>query len=104
MTLDLEKRMPFRKVMKQAIGKAEKAGALGVKVAVKGRLNGAEIAREEKLFSGSVPLHTLRADVDYARATAFTTYGAIGVKVWVYRGEIFEKEKEKRGEVIGGKK
>lgn len=99
MILDIEKRMPFRKVMKQAIGKAERAGALGVKVVVSGRLNGAEIARREKLVSGKVPLQTLRADIDYARGAAHTTYGAIGIKVWIYKGEVFEKETQK-GEVI----
>jgi small subunit ribosomal protein S3 len=98
--LDLEKRMPFRKVMKQMIGKAERAGALGVKVMVGGRLNGAEIARTEMLVSGKVPLHTLRADIDYSRGFAQTTYGTIGVKVWIYKGEIFEK-KESKGEVLG---
>lgn len=99
MILDIEKRMPFRKVMKQTIGKAERAGALGVKVVISGRLNGAEIARREKLVSGKVPLQTLRADIDYARGVAHTTYGAIGIKVWIYKGEVFEKETQK-GEVI----
>lgn len=99
MIMDIEKRMPFRKVMKQAIGKAERAGAMGVKVVVSGRLNGAEIARREKLVSGKVPLQTLRADIDYARGAAHTTYGAIGIKVWIYKGEVFEKETQK-GEVI----
>ena len=99
MILDIEKRMPFRKVMKQTIGKAERAGALGVKVVISGRLNGAEIARTEKLVSGKVPLQTLRADIDYARGAAHTTYGAIGIKVWIYKGEVFEKETQK-GEVI----
>jgi len=99
MIMDIEKRMPFRKVMKQAIGKAERAGALGVKVVVSGRLNGAEIARREKLVAGKVPLQTLRADIDYARGAAHTTYGAIGIKVWIYKGEVFEKETQK-GEVI----
>ena len=98
--LDLEKRMPYRRVMKQAIARAERAGALGVRVVVKGRLNGAEIARSEMLTSGKVPLHTLRADIDYSRGVARTTYGAIGVKVWIYRGEVFEK-KEEKGEVVG---
>ncbi len=93
MAMELEKRIPFRRVMKQAVSRVERAGALGVKVMVKGRLNGAEIARDEKLSSGNVPLHTLRADIDYARGTAFTTYGAIGVKVWIYKGEVFEKKK-----------
>ena len=99
MIIDIEKRMPFRKVMKQTIGKVERAGALGVKVVVSGRLNGAEIARTEKLVSGKVPLQTLRADIDYARGAAHTTYGAIGIKVWIYKGEVFEKESQK-GEVI----
>ncbi|MEA3463511.1 MAG: 30S ribosomal protein S3 [Patescibacteria group bacterium] len=99
--LDLEKRMPYRRVMKQAIARAERAGALGVRVVVKGRLNGAEIARSEMLTSGKVPLHTLRADIDYSRGVARTTYGAIGVKVWVYRGEVFKKKEEKKGEVVG---
>lgn len=99
MIMDIEKRMPFRKVMKQTISKVERAGALGVKVVVSGRLNGAEIARTEKLVSGKVPLQTLRADIDYARGAANTTYGAIGIKVWIYKGEVFEKESQK-GEVI----
>lgn len=88
MILELEKRLPFRRVMKQAIDQVMKAGALGVKVEVGGRLNGAEIARTEKLIVGKVPLHTLRADIDYARGAARTTYGVIGVKVWINRGEI----------------
>lgn len=99
MILDIEKRMPFRRVMKQAMSKIERGGALGAKVVVAGRLNGAEIARSEKLVWGKVPLQTLRADIDYARGAARTTYGAIGVKVWVYKGEVFEKEKA-AGEVI----
>ena len=101
MTLEIEKRMPFRRVMKQAMNRVERAGALGVKIITKGRLNGAEIARSEKLTSGKVPLHTLRANIDYCRAVASTTYGAIGVKVWIYKGEIFNKKKEEKGEVVG---
>ncbi|MCX6785290.1 MAG: 30S ribosomal protein S3 [Candidatus Komeilibacteria bacterium] len=88
---DIEKRMPFRRVMKQSIERVKKAGALGVKVRISGRLNGAEIARTETLSEGKVPLHTLRANIDYSRGTARTTYGAIGVKVWIYKGEVFEK-------------
>src|SRR3989344_7850911 len=88
---DIEKRLPFRRVMKQAIGRVEKSNAKGVKIQVSGRLNGAEIARQEKLASGSLPLHTLRADIDYARGVARTTYGAVGIKVWIYRGEVFQK-------------
>jgi len=101
MSIDIEKRMPFRRVMKQAINRVERAGALGVKVVVGGRLNGVEIARTEMLTSGKVPLHTLRADIDYARGVANTTYGAIGIKVWIYKGDKFEKDKEVMGEVIG---
>jgi small subunit ribosomal protein S3 len=92
MALEIEKRVPFRKVMKQAISRIERAGALGVKVVVAGRLNGAEIARSEKLIFGKLPLSTLRANIDYARGAANTTYGAIGIKVWIYKGEIFKKK------------
>lgn len=105
MAIDLEKRMPFRRVMKQAISRIERAGALGVKVVVGGRLNGAEIARTEMLTSGKVPLHTLRADIDFAKATAQTTYGTIGIKLWIYKGDVFKKEAETaKGEVVGEKK
>jgi small subunit ribosomal protein S3 len=99
--LEIEKRIPFRRVMKQAIGQIERAGALGAKIIVSGRLNGAEIARSEMLTSGKVPLHTLRADIDYARGSAHTTYGTIGIKVWIYKGDKFEKTAEKKGEVVG---
>lgn len=102
MILDIEKRMPFKRVLKQGVGRMERAGALGGKIVIGGRLNGAEIARSEKVVFGKVPLQTLRADVDYSRGVARTTYGAIGIKVWVYKGEVFEKEEiEKKGEVIG---
>jgi len=84
----LEKRIAFRRAMKQAIMRTMKAGALGVKVQVSGRLGGAEIARTERNKDGKVPLHTLRADIDYAAVEAFTTFGRIGVKVWIYRGEV----------------
>ncbi|MBT7497584.1 30S ribosomal protein S3 [Candidatus Woesearchaeota archaeon] len=94
---DIEKRIPFRRSMKQAIQKVERAGAKGIKVSVSGRLNGAEIARSEKLISGKVPLHTIRADVDYAFVEANTIYGVIGIKVWIYRGDIFNKKNEKKG-------
>lgn len=94
MIFDIEKRIPFRRVMKQSIGRVQKEGAQGVKVIISGRLNGAEIARSEMLSAGSIPLHTLRADIDYARGTAFTTYGAIGIKVWIYRGQVFKEKKE----------
>ena len=103
MILDVEKRMPYRRVMKQVVNRIERAGGLGVKLIVAGRLNGAEIARSEMLSSGKVPLHTLRADIDYARGVASTTYGAIGIKIWIYKGNKFEKEEEKTGEIIGRK-
>ncbi len=84
----LVKRVAFRRAMKQAAQRVMKAGAKGVRIQVSGRLGGHEIARSERTFQGKVPLHTLRADVDYAIRTAETTYGVIGVKVWVYRGDI----------------
>ncbi len=86
----LERRIMFRRAMKRAVGNAMRLGSLGIKVNVAGRLNGAEIARSEWYREGRVPLHTLRADVDYGFAEAKTTYGIIGVKVWVYKGEIFD--------------
>jgi small subunit ribosomal protein S3 len=84
----LEKRIAFRRAMKQAIMRTMKVGARGVKVRISGRLGGAEIARSEGNHDGKVPLHTLRADIDYAHVEAFTTFGRIGVKVWIYRGEV----------------
>ncbi len=90
---DLEKRMPFRRILKQTIERTKKAGALGVKVAVSGRLNGAEIARREWLSWGKIPLSNLRADIDYYNDFAKTQMGAIGVKVWIYRGDVFAKDK-----------
>jgi small subunit ribosomal protein S3 len=86
----LERRIMFRRAMKRAVGNAMRLGALGIKVNVAGRLNGAEIARTEWYREGRVPLHTLRADVDYGFAEARTTYGVIGVKVWIYKGEVFD--------------
>lgn len=91
----LEKRIPFRRTAKQAVDQVMKAGAKGAKVIVGGRLDGSEIARKETFTKGSLPLHTLRADVDYARGAAFTTYGSVGVKVWIYKGNVFSKEKNK---------
>ena len=88
----LERRIMFRRAMKRAVGNAMRLGALGVKVSVAGRLNGAEIARTEWYREGRVPLHTLRADIDYGVARANTTYGVIGVKVWIYKGEVFDLE------------
>ena len=84
----LEKRIAFRRAMKQAIGRAMKLGAKGIKIKTSGRLNGAEIARSEQYHEGTIPLQTLRADIDYGFAEANTTYGKIGIKVWIYRGEV----------------
>jgi small subunit ribosomal protein S3 len=86
----LERRIMFRRAMKRSVGNAMRLGALGIKVNVAGRLNGAEIARSEWYREGRVPLHTLRADIDYGFAEASTTYGIIGVKVWIYKGEVFD--------------
>jgi len=86
----LERRIMFRRAMKRAVGNAMRLGALGIKVSVSGRLNGADIARSEWYREGQVPLHTLRADVDYGTYEARTTYGVLGVKVWVYKGEVFD--------------
>ncbi len=85
----LERRISFRRAMKMSVENAMKSGALGAKVAIAGRLNGAEMARRESHVQGSIPLHTLRADIDFATALARTTYGVIGVKVWVYKGTKF---------------
>ncbi len=89
----LERRIMFRRAMKRAVGNAMRLGAGGIRVNVAGRLNGAEIARSEWYRDGRVPLHTLRADIDYGLAEAKTTYGILGVKVWIFKGEIFEAEK-----------
>lgn len=86
--LQLENRVSFRKAVKSAMSRAEKAGALGIKAAVSGRLGGADMARTEFYSSGTIPLQTLRADIDYGFAEADTTYGKVGVKVWIYKGEI----------------
>jgi small subunit ribosomal protein S3 len=91
----LEKRIAFRRAMRQAIQRTMKAGAKGIKVQVGGRLGGAEIARVERNFEGKVPLHTLRANIDYAHSEAYTTFGRIGVKVWVYLGEVLPDGKAK---------
>ncbi len=90
--IQLEKRIAFRRAMKKAVQSAMKMGAEGIKVMCAGRLGGAEIARTEWYREGRVPLHTLRADIDYGTAEANTTYGKIGIKVWVYRGEILSRE------------
>jgi small subunit ribosomal protein S3 len=88
---DLEKRIPYRRIMKSAIDRVQKAGAQGVKIRLSGRLNGVEIARKETLSWGKIPLQNLRADINYSYKIARTIYGAIGVKVWIYRGEVFEE-------------
>jgi len=90
----LEGRISFRRAMKKAVTSAMKMGAVGIKIVCGGRLGGAEIARNEKYHQGRVPLHTLRADIDYATATAHTTYGTIGVKVWICKGEIYGEHEE----------
>ncbi|MGH8328069.1 MAG: 30S ribosomal protein S3 [Steroidobacteraceae bacterium] len=87
----IEKRVMFRRAMKRAVMSTMRSGALGVKVRVSGRLNGAEIARTEWYREGRIPLHTFRADIDYGLSEAMTTYGVIGVKVWIFKGEVFEK-------------
>ncbi len=98
----LEKRISFRRAMKQAIGRAMKLGAKGIKVKCSGRLGGAEIARNEQYHEGTIPLQTLRADIDYGFAEANTTYGKIGIKVWLYRGEVLVGAAKPRRE--GGRK
>lgn len=90
----LEKRVSFRRAMRQCMGRATRSGAKGIKTMVSGRLDGAEIARCEQYHEGSIPLHTLRADIDYGFAKAQTTFGVIGVKVWVYRGEVLPRKKK----------
>jgi len=90
----LERRVMFRRAMKRSVTNAMRLGAKGVKINVSGRLNGAEIARNEWYREGRVPLHTFRADIDYGVADANTTYGVIGVKVWIFKGEVFDKEEE----------
>lgn len=90
----IEKRIAYKKAMTQAISRTMKSGAKGIKVMISGRLNGAEIARSEWSVEGKVPLHTLRADIDYATATAHTTYGALGIKVWIFHGEVLPNKVE----------
>lgn len=100
----LEKRISFRRAMKQAIGRAMKFGAKGIKTQCSGRLGGAEIARAEQYHEGTIPLQTLRADIDYGFAEANTTYGKIGVKVWLYKGEVLNEAKERKPKREGGRK
>jgi len=93
----LVKRIAFRRAMRRAVDSTLRFGAKGIKVRVGGRLNGAEIARSEWYLHGQLPLHTLRADIDYGFAEAYTTYGVIGVKVWIYKGEVFDLKRPERG-------
>jgi len=85
--LQIEKRIPYRRAMKQAVEKAEQSGVVGIKIQISGRLNGAEIARTEKAISGAVPLSSLKSQIDYSAQPAKTTYGVVGIKVWIYKGE-----------------
>ena len=96
----LEKRINFRRAMKEAVSRALRVGAEGIKVTVAGRLNGAEIARTETYKEGRIPLHTLRADIDYGTAEAVTTYGLIGVKTWVFKGEKFTEDEQAQFEAM----
>jgi small subunit ribosomal protein S3 len=100
----LEKRVMFRRAMKRAVTNTMRSGALGIKVRVSGRLNGAEIARTEWYREGRIPLHTFRADIDYGLSEAKTTYGVIGVKVWIFKGEVFEKPELEAEPVEGDEK
>lgn len=92
----LEKRIAFRRAMRRAVDSTLRFGAKGIKVRVSGRLNGAEIARTEWYLHGQLPLHTLRADIDYGFAQAYTTYGVIGIKAWIYKGEVFDVARQER--------
>lgn len=98
----LERRISFRRAVKQAIGRTMKLGARGIKVQVSGRIGGAEIARTETYKEGTIPLQTIRADIDYGFAEAKTTYGRIGVKTWIYRGEVLRENRNKRSRKEGG--
>ncbi|KAA9131786.1 30S ribosomal protein S3 [Marinihelvus fidelis] len=100
----LERRIMFRRAMKRAVGNSMRLGALGIKVHVSGRLNGADIARSEWYREGQVPLHTLRADVDYGFVEAQTTYGVLGVKVWIYKGEVFDLYAQKKSDSASNQK
>ncbi|MBQ3972020.1 MAG: 30S ribosomal protein S3 [Selenomonadaceae bacterium] len=97
----LERRIAFRRAMKQSVGRTMRLGAKGIKIACGGRLGGAEIARKEFYREGSIPLHTLRADIDYGTAEAHTTYGRIGIKVWIFKGEILPEKKQSQAAVEG---
>jgi small subunit ribosomal protein S3 len=99
----LEKRVMFRRAMKRAVTNTMRSGALGIKVRISGRLNGSEIARTETNREGRVPLHTFRADIDYGLAEAQTTYGVIGIKVWIFKGEVFDQPEAEAPETEEGK-
>jgi len=99
----LERRISFRRAMKQSIQRAMKGGARGIKTSVSGRLGGADIARSEKYHEGSIPLQTLRANIDYGFAEAHTTYGRLGVKVWIYKGQVLPKNKKPPVRAEGGR-
>src|SRR5499427_2160695 len=99
--LQLERRVAFRRAMKEAVGRAMRMGAQGVRVQSAGRLGGSEIARREWYREGRVPLHTLRADIGYGLAQAYTTYGVIGVKVWIFRGEVITRQEEEQRQAVG---
>lgn len=99
MAEQLEKRISFRRVMKQAIDRAMSSpGVKGIKIMVSGRLDGSDMSRREWLAEGNMPLHTIRADIDFAKERAYTTYGVVGIKVWVYKGEIFNKDEKKNNQ------
>ncbi|MFI5396079.1 MAG: 30S ribosomal protein S3 [Candidatus Binatia bacterium] len=100
--LQLERRVAFRRAMKEAVGRAMRMGAQGVRIQCSGRLGGAEIARTEWYREGRVPLHTLRADISFGLAEGKTTYGIIGIKAWIFRGEVLTKEEEKQRAALGG--
>ena len=100
--LQLERRVAFRRAMKEAVARAMRMGALGIRIQSSGRLGGAEIARREWYREGRVPLHTLRAEIGYGFAQAYTTYGVIGVKVWIFRGEVLTKHEEEQRAAVGG--
>ena len=100
--LQLERRVAFRRAMKEAVGRAMRMGALGIRVQCAGRLAGAEIARTEWYREGRVPLHTLRADISYGTAEAKTTYGIIGIKAWIFRGEVLTKEEDRQKAAVAG--
>ena len=97
----LERRIAFRRAMKMAVGRTMHIGAKAIKVTLAGRLGGAEIARKEAYREGSIPLHTLRADIDYGTAEAHTTYGRIGVKVWIFKGEVLPEKKQRKAAAEG---